>query len=132
MTRTEKAQIAFWMLGVPIVAWSLHFLAAYVVAAVYCARNASLDTAVTTPLSAVRWWIAAATVLTLAITLVTAGRGYSALGRRAAWRGNQDGNNDIRDQDRFLASVLLLLCALSAVATLFVTAVAFAFGDCRQ
>jgi hypothetical protein len=123
-----RQNVPFWLLGIPVVAWALHFLASYIVAAVYCAKTALLETAALSPISTARWWIVAITLVTLAITGFAASRGY--VGYRSTAAG--DATDKSGRECRFLASVLLLLCALSAVAMLFVGAVAFSFDDCRR
>jgi uncharacterized membrane protein YgcG len=125
---TDRKTVPFWLLGVPVAAWALHFLSSYVAAAVYCAKSTALDTAASTPISTARWLIVAITILTVAVTSLAAVRGYAAL--PAAGVSEPTGGSG--EDNRFLGSVLLLLCALSAVAMLFVAAVAFSFGDCRQ
>ena len=121
-----QRQVPLWLFCVPVAAWGLHFLAVYVVAAVYCAKTTALLAAVTTPTATAHSWIAAITLLTLAINAFAARRGYGGLRR--------SGSGSIKvspDENRFLGSIVLMLCGLSAAATIVVASVAFFFGDCR-
>jgi hypothetical protein len=119
--------LSLWLLTAPIAAWGVHFLAVYVVAAVYCARAATLATAASTQTDLVRWAVLAVTLLLLSVDAVAALRGLRP------FRGARSGDTANRpDQDRFLGSVVIMLSVLSAVAMIFIAAVALLYGDCRR
>jgi hypothetical protein len=124
-TADGSKNVPLWLLGVPVSAWALHFLAVYVVAAVYCAKNAVPETAMATPLSSVRWPIIVITLAALAVDAVAAWRARAGL-KDAPATGSRSGQNP------FLGSVTLMLCALSAAAMVGVATVSLFFGDCRQ
>lgn len=117
-----RGRISLWLLAVPVASWGLHFLAVYVIAAIYCAKAGSGAAAAEGPLWTVRWWVIAVTGLTLLVYALAARRGYAGL------RAN--GSSGERDQG-FLGAVALMLCALSAAASLFLASVPFFFADCR-
>lgn len=119
-----QRQVPLWLFCVPVAAWGLHFLAVYVVAAVYCAKTPLA--AVTTPTATAHSWIVVITLLTLAIYAFAARRGYGGLRRSVSGRINVS-----PDESRFLGSIVLMLCVVSAAATIVVASVAFFFGDCR-
>jgi hypothetical protein len=118
-----KSNVSLWLLTVPVAAWGLHFLAVYVVTSVHCAKNATLEAAASAPVGAVRWLVIAITLTTLAIDALAAWRAQAAAQARAPKPPGQD---------RFLGSIVLLVCALSAAGMIWVAAVVFVFGDCRQ
>ena len=120
-----KAKISLWLLTVPVAAWALHFLAVYVIAAIYCAKADTPGTA-GSPLTTVRWAVVAVTLATLVVYAIAARRGYAGLRR-----DSESVDPDPHDQNRFLGQVALMLCTLSAAATLFLASVPFFFGDCR-
>ena len=124
-TAGGRKNVPVWLLGVPVSAWALHFLSVYVVAAVYCAKSAVSESAIATPLSSVRWSIIVITLATLAVDAVAAWRGHAGLKGAPATESRSD-------QNRFLGSVTLMLCALSAAAMVGVATVSLFFGDCRQ
>lgn len=105
--------------------WAAHFLVCYVAAAVHCARAA----AALAPLGPVRWTIAVATLVALALILAAGAQ---------AWRhwgfGLQDPPHDADtpdDRQHFLGYATLLLAGLSFVSVLFVALPAVMIGDCR-
>jgi hypothetical protein len=124
---TRKTRVPFWLLGVPVAVWGLHFLSVYVVAAVRCAKAPELAAATASSLATARWTIAAITLAALAVYGMAAGRGYAGWRRQARRAGETS-----PDQERFLGSVVLMLSVLSAVATMLIASVSFFFWDCRQ
>ena len=106
--------------------WAVHFLACYILAAVFCAKAG----APSADLATVRWWIAGFTVLALG--------GIGASGIQAFRLGHfvQGGTtphdaDTIADRRRFLAYATLLLSGLSFVATVFVALPAVFVASCR-
>ena len=115
-----NGRISLWLLAVPVAAWGLHFLAVYVIAAIYCAKA---GTAAAGPLATVRWWVVAVTAATFVAYVLAAWRGYAGL--------RSNGRNPASHDQPFLGAIALMLCALSAAASLFLASVPFFFGDCR-
>jgi hypothetical protein len=118
-----SGRISLWLLAVPVTAWGLHFLAVYVIAAIYCAKAGTPETAAAGPLATVRWWVVAVTAATFVAYVLTAWRGYAGL--------RSNGRNAASHEQAFLGAVALMLCAFSAAASLFLASVPFFFGDCR-
>lgn len=114
-----------WTLLAPPAIWALHFLLCYVAAAIACARAADIFQS----LHLLRWVIAAATLLALAL-IVTAG-----LQARRHWGfGTDDPPYDQpsnEDRQHFLGYATLLLCALSFVSVIFTALPAITIADCR-
>lgn len=121
MIRTN-GRLTLWLLAIPVAAWGLHFLGVYVVAAIYCAKSAAFASVSAAPFGIVRWVILGATLAALGIDAAVARRGFRA----------SRGATEPDDQDRFLGTVAMMLCALSAAAIVFVAAVAWFYGDCRR
>jgi hypothetical protein len=111
-----------WTLAAAPAAWALHFLACYVVAAVWCARAGRAA-----PLGEARTWIAVLTLLALALLGWLALRGWRRL--RFQGGGRHDGDSE-GDRHRFLGLVAVLLAALAALAVLYAAAVAAFVGSC--
>ena len=122
--RAQRLKATLWVLIVSPTVWELHFLFAYVYAAVHCAKNGPLEA-----IADVRNAIAAATVVALLLVLVS---GYIAWAQSRV-EGDPPPHEESTDEDRlrFLATATLLLAALSFVAILFTAIPAFMFADCR-
>jgi hypothetical protein len=117
---------SLWAMIVSPTIWAIHFLACYIVAAIFCAKAGTPSA----DLATVRWWIAGFTVLALA--------GIGASGIQALRLGHfvKGGTaphdaDTIHDRRRFLAYATLLLSGLSFVATLFVALPAVFVESCR-
>lgn len=124
--RHEPAVIAaregVWTLTAAPAVWALHFLACYVLAAVWCARagrHADLGSA--------RGWIALLTVAALLLLAWLAWRGWRRMHYQGG--GRHDGDS-VGDRHRFLGLVALLLAALSALAVCYTAAVAAFVRSC--
>lgn len=116
---------SLWRLTTGPVIWALHFLACYVIAAVYCAKAASAAT----PLDDIRLQLGAATVLALAAIAWSGWRGW-----RQHRRGAQPAPHDAPtagDRQRFLGFATMLLCGLSFVAVVYSGFVLLVIGTCR-
>lgn len=125
MKRATNTRLSIlWLMLLPPGIWAMHFLAVYVVAAVYCAKSSDVEAAIT----ATRVITAVVTVLALAAIAAVAwyGRRHYRLPGSARQSATVPG-----DQSRFAWGLLLLLCALSALAVICAGAVPFFFGDCR-
>lgn len=121
---TRESNQSLWMLVISPAIWSIHFLACYITAAVWCAKFAGPRGSLT----GVRIAIAGYTILALV--------GIAAIG----WWGycrHRNGPATVphdfdtpEDRQRFIGFATLLLSALSAVATLFVAMVAVYVERC--
>ncbi len=111
-----------WIVIIPPVIWAGHFLAAYWIAALWCARAAG-------ELSPAFWAILGLTLVALAsigwiarIATVS----YGGLLRREGFIVD----DRERSRKRFLGHVALLLCALNAVAVIFTAIPGVVFDRC--
>ncbi len=114
-----------WRLVVSPLIWAAHFMACYVTAAVWCAKQADRGA----DISPVRWAILAYTIVALI------GIGFNGWG---GWRRHRFGDETLPhdvdtpgDRHRFLGFATVLLAALSGIATVFAAIVALYFRDCR-
>jgi hypothetical protein len=113
------------LLAAPAVIWSLHFLAAYITAAVWCADAPSRDAG----LGPVRLAIVVYTAIALAATLFVA---YGARGRHM--HGGSEPPHDAdtaEDRHRFLGFATLLLAGLAGVASIYLVMTVIFIGTCR-
>ncbi|HEX2256153.1 MAG TPA: hypothetical protein VHG92_05525 [Afifellaceae bacterium] len=124
MNASAGGGYGIWFLIAGPTIWSAHFLASYVVAAVWCAKAAAPHGPVL-----LQWAIAAMTLLALA--------GIFSVGWVATreWRFGEPGwmRNDaptVEARQRFVGHSSWLLCALSAVATIFVALPALLAPSC--
>ncbi|MCV2868843.1 hypothetical protein OEW28_09405 [Defluviimonas sp. WL0002] len=111
-----------WIVIVPPLIWALHFLAAYWIAAVWCAREAG-------SLTPAAWSIIVLTILALVA--------ISLIGRVAAVRyggftrpGRESAGDTQADRRQFLGHVALLLCVLNAAAVMMTAIPSVMFGRC--
>ena len=110
---THESNQSLWLLTVSPTIWSIHFLASYITAAIWCAKaDAAGET-----LWPVRIAIAAYTVVALIGVGITGWRG---------WRRHEYGTATVphdfdtpEDRHRFLGFATLLLSGLSAAAVIF-------------
>jgi hypothetical protein len=117
---------SLWAMIVAPTIWAVHFLACYILAAVFCAKAGVLPA----DLAAVRWWIAGFTVAALAGIGACAIQAFR-LGHFMEGKAAPHDADTIQDRRRFLAYATLLLSGLSFVATLFVALPAVFFASCR-
>lgn len=123
--RTTEEHQSLWLLTVGPLAWSGHFLASYVTAAVWCAKFAGMERG----LGAVRGAIAVYTAAAVAVILWS---GWSGWRRHRLGGAGLPHDQDLpEDRHRFLGFATFLLAALSGVATLMVAMVVLFFHDCR-
>lgn len=114
-----------WLLTVSPLIWSAHFLLSYLTAAIWCAKVGGVDGT----LHPVRLAIAAYTALALAGIGIITWRGF----RRHQF-GTATATHDFDSpagRHGFLGFAVVLLSALSAVATVYVALVAVFFRTCR-
>jgi hypothetical protein len=117
---------SLWAMIVSPTIWAIHFLACYIVAAIFCAK-AGLPSA---DLITVRWWIAGFTALALG-GIAISGIQALRLGHFVKGGTTPHDADTIQDRRRFLAYATLLLSGLSFVATLFVALPAAFMATCR-
>lgn len=116
---------SLWILTLAPTIWAAHFLGCYLTGAIWCARLAPADGG----LGPVRLLILVYTVMALA--------GIGAVGR-VGFRRHDMGTATVphdfdtsEDRHRFLGFATLLLAGVSAVATIYVAAVAIFIGSCN-
>lgn len=120
----QGLQSTLWRLIAPPVTWAAHFVFCYVVTAVHCAKNGP-----TAPIADVRTTIVVATLLALAIVVLS---GFVAFAQaRSPGDPPPHQENTEEDRYRFLAVAKMLLAGLSFVAIVFTALPVFFLGDCR-
>jgi len=117
---------SLWAMIIAPTIWAVHFLACYILAAIFCAKAA----APSADLAPVRWWIAGLTVVALAAIAACAIQAFR-LGHFMEGKAAPHDADSIHDRRRFLAYATLMLSGLSFVATLFVALPAVFFASCR-
>lgn len=123
MNASRPSWQSLWPLFAGPVAWTAHFLVSYVGAAVYCAKLG--QAADVWPL---RVGLGVATVIALAFIGLAAHHGFHQ------WRVERDTVQDqptATDRRQLLGQAAILLCGLSAVATLYQTLPAVFFRSCQ-
>lgn len=125
MTAAEPPRDSIWFLTIAPTIWALHFLLCYATAAVWCAKYAGESAS----LGPVRTAIGVYTALAMIGIGSTGWVGYRRHSFGAAELPHDD--DTPQDRHRFLGFATLLLSVLSAVATLFVAAVALFIGTCH-
>jgi hypothetical protein len=117
---------SLWAMIIAPTIWAVHFLACYILAAVFCAKAG----APSADLGPVRWWIAGLTVVALAGIAACAIQAFR-LGHFMEGSTAPHDADTIQDRRRFLAYATLLLSGLSFVATVFVALPAVFVASCR-
>ena len=113
------------VIAAPII-WALHFLFCYVFAAIYCekmGRGAPLDDP--------RFWVIVATVVALAGIGWSTHRIWRVRARSLTDNDFEFEHNTPEERHRFLSHMALMLCALSAVAVLYVVIPMLYLATCR-
>lgn len=113
-----------WTLVAGPATWALHFLACYVLAAVWCARMSRVAS-----LGEARIALWALTAIALAAIAWFGWRGLRAHRQGKARLPHDDPT--AADRSRFLGFASMLLCGLSAVAVLYSALAIAIIGDCR-
>jgi hypothetical protein len=116
---------SLWTLIAGPTVWAAHFLLCYVVAAVYCAKAASIDASVV----GVRLCIAALTIIALLLIFQAGLRAFRIWGFRTADPPHDD--DTLQDRRRFLGYATFLLSGLSFVSTVYVALPALVISTCR-
>lgn len=116
---------SLWRLVVSPLIWATHFMACYVTAAIWCAKQAERSA----DLTPVRWAVLG---YTLAALLGISLNGWGG------WRRHRFGQEELPhdldtpgDRHRFLGFATALLAGISGIATVFAAIVALYFEDCR-
>lgn len=122
---------SLWLLTFAPTIWAVHFIACYVLAAVWCARAVGRDG----PLGPVRIAIAALTLVALLGITWTAWRAYrqQAYGEKRSPFTVFDEAHDsdtAADRHRFLGFATLLLCGLSFASVVYVGLAVLFIGTC--
>ena len=113
------------VIAAPII-WALHFLFCYIFAAIHCekmGRDAALGD--------VRIAVAVATVVALAGIGLATRHLWDVRGRSLTDDDFEFDHNTPEERHRFLSHVALMLCALSAIAVLYVAIPVFYLTNCR-
>lgn len=113
------------IIAAPIV-WALHFLFCYIYGAIYCeklGREAELGD--------VRIAVAIATLVALAAIGLSTRHLWGVRGRSLTEGDFEFDHNTPEERHRFLSHVGLMLCALSAVAVVYVAIPVFYLTTCR-
>lgn len=123
-SRLRHRETSLWFLIAGPAIWSAHFLVSYVTAAIYCAKAAPPH-----DMDPVQGVIAVATVAALAAIGVA---GWLAARKwRIGLRGwTEHKRSTLDDRQRFMGHATWLLCALSAVATIYVALPAIFAASC--
>jgi hypothetical protein len=113
------------VIAAPII-WALHFLFCYVFAAIYCEKSGR-----EAALGDVRIAIAIATAVALAGIGLATRHLWDVRGRSLTDDDFEYEHNTPEERHRFLSHVALMLCALSAIAVLYVAIPVFYLTSCR-
>lgn len=124
MADLDEKNESLWVLAVSPAIWSVHFLLSYITAAIWCGKVAEPGGS----LGGARMAIAAYTLLALIGIIMVGWRG---------WRRHTLGSSTVphdfdtpEDRSRFLGFATVLLSALSAVGTLYVSLAAAFIANC--
>ena len=117
---------SLWAMIIAPTIWAVHFLACYILAAIFCAKAE----APSADLASVRWWIAGLTVVALAGIAACAIQAFR-LGHFVEGKAAPHDADTIHDRRRFLAYATLMLSGLSFVATVFVALPAVFVASCQ-
>lgn len=125
LPETAEARERLWIVPASPVIWAVHFLACYVLAALWCGmvvgRGGSLET--------VRVVIAVLTLAALAAIAVIGWLGYRAHSLGAEQAPHDDDTPE--DRHRFLGFSALLLSGLSGIAVIYTALAAVFVETCR-
>ena len=125
MARTSESRQRLWIVAASPAIWSVHFLACYITAAIWCGVVAGRDA----PLSSARLAIAIYTAIALAAIGAVGWMGF-----RAQRLGSETPPHDAdspEDRHRFLGLATVLLSGLSAVATIYSALAAVFIETCE-
>ena len=126
MSSKSESDDSVWILVISPTIWSVHFLASYLTAAIWCAKFGQAGA----PFGSVRVAIGLYTLIALAGIAWTAWIGYRRHDARPVSNAEpHDADSDV-DRYGFLGFATLLLSGLSAIATIFVALAAVFVGSC--
>ena len=116
----EKSQ-SLWLLALPPTIWAVHFLGSYALAVMWCRGGGPGSS----------WLgisIAAPAVVALALIALAGWHGWK---KHKIPGGDTPHDGDTaEDRSRFLGWATVLLAALSAIATVYISVAALIFGGC--
>ena len=115
-----------WRVVAAPIIWALHFLFCYVFAAIYCEKSGR-----EAALGDVRIAIAIATAVALAGIGLASRHLWDVRGRSLTDDDFEYEHNTPEERHRFLSHVALMLCALSAIAVLYIAIPVFYLTSCR-
>jgi hypothetical protein len=113
------------VIAAPII-WALHFLFCYVTGAIYC-EKAGRDASLGGPTLV----IVVATIVALLLIALSTHSLWRVRGRSLTDNDYEFEHNNPEERHRFLSHVALMLCALSAVAVLYVAIPMLYLSTCR-
>ncbi|TWI49251.1 hypothetical protein IQ22_04053 [Pseudomonas duriflava] len=116
---------SLWLLTLGPAFWTMHFLASYITAAIWCAKFAGRAGSLET----VRWLIGGYTAVALVGICLVSWFGYRQhkLGQATLPHDADTAG----DRHRFLGFSTLLLCGLSFVATVYIALTVVFIGTCE-
>ena len=122
-THLSEKKESLWTLAASPTIWALHFVVAYGIASIYCAKLPSA------PFAPARAAILILTALALGAVVFVGWRG---------WKRHRHGDSELphdadtpEDRHRFLGFATVLLSGLSAIAIVFESLAVFFVGSCR-
>lgn len=119
-----KKKTSLWSLGLSPLVWSIHFLLAYIIAAIWCAKFAGRSG----DLHEVRIAVLIATIISLLIV----GRDVLAGYQKHSFGDSDPPHNDDtpEDRERFLGLARFLISGLSFIAIFYTAYVFWFFRTC--
>lgn len=124
MKKVHQKRTSMWHLGLSPLVWSIHFLFAYILAAVWCAKFAGRGG----NLQEVRLGILIATIFSLLVVGREIFIGY----QKHTFGDEEPPHNEAtpEDRERFLGLARLLISSLSFLAITYTAYVAWVFRSC--
>lgn len=115
-----------WSVIIAPTIWALHFLACYVVAAIYCEKIGR-----EAPLGDIRALVLIVTIIALGAIAWLGVKLWKVHARSLTDNDFEYEHNTPEERHRFLSHVALMLCVLSAVAVIYVTIPMLYLESCR-
>lgn len=131
MNTTAESRQRLWIVPASPVIWSLHFMACYITAALWCGVVVGREG----PLTSARAAIGVYTVIALAAIAAVGWLGWRAHRHHAGGAGRADepphDDDTPEDRHRFLGFATVLLSGLSGVATIYSALAAVFIETCQ-
>jgi hypothetical protein len=125
MIETSERNQSLWWVALSPAIWAMHFVLSYATASIWCGKIADSGSSL--------WQVR----LAIGVYSILALSGIGIMGW-VGYRRHRYGDAELphsedtpEDRHRFLGFAVLLLSALSAVATVYATAVLFFFRNCE-